>query len=127
MRYFFDNSISYRLPRMLAALACDAVGLREQFPQDIKAIPLFLELAGSLCLYISADTSQTRRTHEARALKDTGVTSLFFGPFWNRLTLMAQAAWLIAKWPKIVAYAETMAKGTCAEMKQNGRVHIIAI
>jgi hypothetical protein len=110
---------------MLAALDFDAIALREEFPEDIKDIPLFLELKGSGCIYLSADISQTTRMHEARALKESGVTSLFFGPFWNRLTLMGQAAWLVAKWPKIVAYAETIAAGTCAEMKQNGKVHII--
>jgi hypothetical protein len=110
VKYFFDNSISYRLADMLKALSVDAVALREQHPQNIKDIPLFNELRGSDMVYIAADRRQRTRLAEARALKEAGVTCLFMGPFWDNMGLWAQAAWLVAKWPKIDGFVSGAAR-----------------
>ena len=37
------------------------------------------------------------------------------------MKLWDQAAWLTKKWPTIKGFAEGVDKGTCAEIKHNGR------
>jgi len=120
--YFFDNCISYRLCGMLRALGEDVESLREKYPEDIGDIPLFPELAGRPNLvFISTDTSQTTRKEEARALKQAGISALYFGPFFERMKFWDQAIWLVKRWEKIRGFSEGAARGTCAEIKQNGR------
>lgn len=51
MNYFFDNCISFRFARMLAALDVDAVALRDEFEQGIADSELFARLAGRELVY----------------------------------------------------------------------------
>jgi hypothetical protein len=107
---------------MLFALGEDAEPLRAHHPENIEDVPLFAEIAKrSDIVFISTDTSQRTRKDEARALKQAGVTALYFGPFFERMKLWDQAAWLTKKWPIIKGFAEGVDKGTCAEIKHNGR------
>ena len=121
MKYFFDNCISYRYVDMLRALEVDAVALKSTFDDRIKDVPLFEALQGSNVVYISGDTSQTTRVQEARALKEAGITALFLGRSWAKKSFWQQAVWLVTKWPLIDGFARGAAKGTCAEVKENGR------
>ncbi len=106
---------------MLRALEVDAVALREEYCESIGDIPLFGQLQGRRIVYVTADTRQLTRQHEARALKEAGVTGLFFAPFFQKLRLWDQAVWLVRRWPLIAGYAEGVKEGTCAEIKQNGK------
>ena len=122
MTYFFDNCISFRLSDMLCALGEDTESLRQAYPEDIKDLALFPELQGRRnIVFISTDTSQWNREAEARAIKDSGITALYFGPFFQKMGFWRQAVWLLNKWQTIRGYAEGVAKGTHAEIKQNGR------
>ena len=106
---------------MLRALGEDAEALRENHPENIQDVPLFQELGNRPDLvFISTDKSQRTREQEARALKQAGITALYFGPFFERMKLWDQAVWLVKRWPRIKGFAEGVAKGTCAEIKQNG-------
>lgn len=105
---------------MLLALEVDIVALREEFPQDVEDIALFQELHGRNLAFISTDTSQRTREHEARALKAAGVAALYFTPFFQKLQFWAQATWLIRRWPDIDGFATSMDLGVCAEINQNG-------
>ena len=120
MKYFFDNSVSYKFAKVLRALDVDAVALREEYPQGIKDIPLFQALRGRDLVYVTTDKAQLTREHEARALKQAGVTSLFFGRFFQRMRFWDQAVWIVRRWPRIDGFASGVAPGTCAEIKQNG-------
>src|SRR6187551_436399 len=106
---------------MLRALEVDAVALREELAENIKDPDLLAQMQGSDRVYITADTSQTTRLAEARALKEAGITALFFGPFWSKQKRWPQAVWLLKHWPLIDGFAAGVQKGTCAEIKQNGR------
>ena len=121
MKYFFDNSISFRLARMLCALDVDAVALRDEYPEDTKDIPLFKFLRGSNVVFVSTDTSQMTREQEARALKEAGITALYLGPFFQRKPFWDQAVWLVRRWKGIEGFAEGVTPETCAEIKQNGK------
>ena len=112
---------------MLAALGVDVVALRELFPADTKD-PVFLEKFKEMdIVFISADTSIRTRPAEARLLKEAGKTSLLFGPFWGKMKIWPQAEWLIRRWPLIHGVAVGVVKGTCAEIKQNGRSEIFPL
>ena len=113
---------------MLCALGEDAEALRARHPEDIEDVPLFTEIGKrSDVVFISTDTSQRTRKDEARALKEAGVTALYFGPFFEQMKLWDQAVWLVKKWPIIKGFAEGVAKGTCAEIKQNGRALVFQL
>ena len=122
MIYFFDNCISYRLSDMLRALGEDAESQRQSYPQDIADVDLFSQLAGRPGLvFISTDEKQKTRAEEARALKQSGISALYFGPFFRRKRFWEQAVWLMRRWERIRGFAEGAAPGTFAEIKENGR------
>lgn len=112
---------------MLKALGVDAVALRHVLPEDIKDIQLFAELAGKDIVFVSENRTQLTRVAEARELKKAGITAIYFEPFWNKLTFWPQAAWLTKNWPAIDGFASVVERGTCASVKQRGRVHIIQL
>lgn len=105
---------------MLHALGENAATLRDEFPEDIDDVTLLSHLRGPHLVFLSTDTSQLTREHEARALKQAKVTAIFFGPFFERMKLWPQATWLVTKWPKIKGFAEGVIPGSIAEIKQNG-------
>jgi hypothetical protein len=124
VKFLFDNDISPRFALMLRALHVDVVGLREVMPADTKD-PDFLgdlRTKHNIDVFISNNTAQRTNAVEAKLLKASGVTSLYFGPFWSRMTFWPQAKWLVNKWETIDNYAGSAAKGSCADIKQNGRM-----
>ena len=106
---------------MLKALEEDTVALRDEFPENIKDSDLFEKLAGRQVVFITFDKRQRTRPLEVRALRKSGITALFFGPFWDGMSFWKQAEWLIRRWPLIRGFAQGVAMGTCAEIQQNGR------
>jgi len=123
--YLFDNNISLRLVGMLRALGVDTLALREEYPSSIDDVALLQQLRGRNCAFVTADMKIQRRPAEVVALRECGVTALFFGPFWPKLAFWPQAAWLAAKWPTIDGFASGVELGTWAEVKQNGKAHVI--
>ena len=105
---------------MLRALGEDAVALREEFPENVKDVPLLGSIKGRGLIFISTDLKQLTREREARALKQAGNTAIFFGPFFEKMLFWDQAVWIVRRWPRIKGFAEGVAPGTVAEIKQNG-------
>jgi hypothetical protein len=122
VKYFFDNCISYRFARMLAALEeFEVVALRDMFPTDVDDVTMFRELKGSGFVFVTCDDRQKTREGEAQALHEAGLTALWFGPFWSKKQFWDQARWIINRWPIIDGYVKGVTPGTCAEVKENGR------
>ena len=120
MKYFFDNNISPKYAKMLAALDVDAAALRDEFDASIKDVDLFPKLHGRSLVFVSGDIRIRTRLAEAKALHSCGVTALFFDRFWGKMTFWQQASWLVAKWPKVNGFASGVTLGTCAMIRQNG-------
>ncbi len=106
---------------MLAALEVAAHGLRDLMPSDTDDSSIYAKLKGTNSVFITHDKRQRTREIEATALRDSGVTVLFLGAFWARMSYWKRAAWLVDRWEKISGFAEGTALGTTAEVSQNGR------
>jgi len=112
---------------MLAALGVDIAAIRDEFHADVKD-PEFLEkFKGRDMVFISHNSKQTTNPIESRLLKKTNITALYLAPFWSKLGFWDQAAWLIRHWPTIDGFAKGAAKGTCAEIKHNGKSMIFQL
>jgi hypothetical protein len=112
VKYFFDNCISYRFARMLAALEeFEAVALRDKFDANIDDISLFQALTGSGYVFVTCDDRQKAREGEAKALHQASLTALWFGPFWSKKQFWDQARWIINRWPTIDGYVKGVAPG----------------
>jgi len=127
LTYFFDNCLSYKFANMLKALDVDAIALRERYAENISDVDLFTALRGSGVVFITADASQTTRIQEATALREAGITALFLGKFWSKMTFWNQAIWTIRKWDRIEGFAANVTTGICAEIKQNGAARPFAL
>jgi hypothetical protein len=122
VKYFFDNCISYRYARMLSALEVfEVVALRDKFPHGIGDVELFQELKGTGFVFVTCDDRQKTREGEAKAIRDSGLTALWLGPFWSKKLFWDQAKWVINRWPVIDGYVKGVAEGTCAQVKENGK------
>ena len=127
MKYVLDNDISYKLARMLAALGVDIEPIRDEFHADVKD-PVFLEqFTGRDLVFISHNTKQTTNPIESKLLKQANITVLYLAPFWSKMRFWDQAVWLVQHWPMIDGFATGAARGTCAEIKRNGKSMIFQI
>lgn len=106
---------------MLCALGEAVVALREEYREDIADTELFSQLRGQNVVFVSTDRRQLRREVEGRALKQAGITALYFGPFFDRKNLWEQAAWVVTRWPMIKDFAESADAGAVAEISQKGK------
>lgn len=123
MQYFFDNCISYRYAECLSALGQPTVALRHSFAEGIRDVDLFRQLRGKDIVFVASDLKQLSRREEARELKRLGCSAIYFAPFWNKKVFWEQAAWIVSRWPTIDAFVQATAKGTIAEVKQNGKLY----
>lgn len=125
MKFFVDNDISPRFAKMLKALDEDVVALRDEYPPDTKDSIFLRDLrGGKFDVLISNNTEQRKIPQEKRLLKEAGIISLYFNPFWSDLGFWDQAIWLLKNWRKIRGFCEGCAKGTCADLQQNGTARV---
>lgn len=124
MKYFFDNCISYRFVDALRALDKDVTHLKREFAENVQDPEFLRELKNRHDVYVTYDHKQRTRLAEAAAIKESGVTALWFGPFWGKMEFWPQAKWIITHWEQIERFAESVVPGTCAEIKQGGRAMV---
>lgn len=126
MKYLFDNNISPNYAHMLRALEVDVVALREVMPAHTKDPGFLADLRTKYAIdvFVSNDTSQRTNPIERALLKQSGVISLYFNPFWGKLKFWPQARWLVNHWEKIDGFTKGVAQGTCANLQQNGKSQI---
>jgi hypothetical protein len=127
VKYFFDNCISSRLADMLCALGEDVTHLSTEFPKEIDDRVFLRRLKGRYDVYLTYDHKQKTRKAEARAIKEAGLTALWFAPFWGGLDFWAQAKWLITRWERIDQFANSAVLGTCAEVRHSGRADVFQL
>ncbi len=122
MKFFFDNDISHRLARMLAALGCDVVALRDELDASAADIDVFEHLRGKDIVLVTADRKIRGRPAEIAALRAAGITALFLGPFFSdKVTLWKQAEWFVRHWKTVEGFANGTRRGTIAIVQQNGQ------
>lgn len=110
---------------MLRALGVDIIALKERYPADTKDLVFLRDFKnGDIDVFISNNTAQRTNPIEATLLKEANVTSIYFRPFWSKLVFWEQAKWLIWRWPMIDGFVGGVAKGTCADVQQNGRATV---
>lgn len=112
---------------MLTALGVEVKVLREEFPDSVKDVEYLPRLRDTGWILITADKHILTRRAEAKALKESSVTALFFGAYWSKMNTWDQATWLMRHWPKIEAFVANHDPGTIAGVQQNGSVNIIKI
>src|SRR5262245_17661050 len=107
---------------MLAALEeFEVVALRDMYSPSITDVDLFKALKGIGFVFITCDDHQISREAEANALRESGMTALWLGPFWNKKSFWDQAKWIINRWQTIDGYVKGVAPGTCAEVSEKGK------
>lgn len=88
---------------MLRALDVEAIALQDKYPGNTDDSVFLADLKnGAFDVFISNNTEQRRIPHERRLLKESGIISLYFNPFWSKMLLWEQATWIVTKWPKII-------------------------
>ena len=127
MTYLFDNDISPKLAKMLRELGVDAWALREAFPENTPDTDYLPELGNRGWVLVTKDRHIRTRPVEAKALAESGVTALFLGPFFGKLTFWAQATWLVNRWPEIEKFASRIDPGTIGLIKQRGAPQVISL
>lgn len=127
MTYLFDNNFSPKLARMLALADVDAIALRDRFDEGIEDEDFLPQLKDSGMILMTSDKHIKTRNAEALALREAGITALFFKPFFIKMDLRDQAAWLLNNWPRIEAFVAKSHIGTIAEVPARGQIRRISL
>ncbi len=127
MTYLFDNNFSPKLAHMLALADVDAIALRNRFREDIEDEDFLPQLKDSGMVLMTSDRHIKTRNAEALALHEAGITALFFKPFFIKMELRGQAAWLLNNWWRIEEFVAKSRVGTVAEVPARGQIRRISL
>lgn len=125
MTFFFDNNFSPKLASWLRDLDVDVIGLRDRFPQDIKDEDLLPQLYGSGWVLVTADIQIQKRPLQLQALKECGVSAIFFKRFWTPMSKWDQAHWMTKHWRAIEEHVQRFDPPVYFEVESNGRIRRI--
>lgn len=127
MIYFFDNNFSPKHAEILKLLGVQAKTLRDEFGASIPDVDYLNRLRGTGWVLVTADRHILRRRFEREALRASGVTALFFEPFWLKLDIWAQVSWLTKRWPEIDQFVAGRVPGALIRVSQRGRLDMLNI
>ena len=102
-----------------------ARALREEFEQDIKDVDLLRHLGSRGWMLITCDTHMQTRPIEAAVFKASGVSVVFLGRFFERMTQWDKAVWLLRYWPEIENFADRVRPGTTGRARRHGRIDLL--
>ena len=127
MIYFFDNNFSPKHAEILTLLGVQTKTLRDEFGASVHDVDFLNRLRGTGWVLVTADHHILGRRSEREALRASGVTALFFEPFWLKLDIWAQVSWLTKQWPEIDRFVAGCASGTLIRVSQRRRLVLINI
>jgi len=121
VKLFFDEHISFRIPRALHQLigghGHEAVALRDKFSDGISDIEWITKLGQEGNWAIITDDHRIRKNPaERRAWRETDLIGFFFAPGWRKLDVPQQAAKLILWLPKLEAQIGLVGGGAIFEL-----------
>lgn len=122
MTYFFDNNLSQVLVVILRALEADVLHLRDEFPPntlDEDWIPTAGERGW---MVVTADEGLYRNRLQREALRQNHVSVLFLPDGFLKKGRWEQAAWIVARWPKIDAQVQALVRPCLVRVTDNGKV-----
>ena len=125
MRFFFDNNISQRLVNILKELDVDAIHLKEIFPENTGDSEWIPRAGTEKWIVITADKRIRRNAPEQKALTENNVSALFLKESFLKKRIWQQAEWVIKHWQTIEQEAVRLSQGTCAIVRENGRLDIL--
>jgi hypothetical protein len=128
-KVILDNDISFRIAKALVELGEDVTTVRDEFGPDAKDLEWIPEAAKKGWVILTADNRLLRNPSEKEMLKKHKASLLVINPFFNKqnVDLWGKAAWIVSRWKKIRGFADGMAKGTVARVKQNGTCEIVQL
>jgi hypothetical protein len=114
LRYFFDNCVSPKLARAIAALeTCEVVPLKDKFQQDVEDEVWIPALASEgNWIVVTADTSITRGRLQRRVWEQSKLIGFYLAGSFPSLSAWEQSWRLVKWWPHIVRQAALAAPGS---------------
>jgi len=114
--FFFDNTFSRSIPRILLELDIDATHLRDHFPADTKDVVWIPEIGKKGWVLVTADLSVQKRNAERIALREANIVTFFFGTWFLDKRKWDQVVWIIKHWRTIEEEAHKTKPGTSLEV-----------
>lgn len=122
MKFFFDRQISIHIARMIdhferrhTVAHQDDDGRFQETDDDVFLIQTIAHESPTP-VWVTADLAQKRRPHERVALRDSGMSVVFFKRFYKGKSFHDQAMKVLAVWPNIVALCEKVRSPTAFEV-----------
>lgn len=134
MKFFFDMAVARCLARGLAGFFPDdeIVHLEDdpRFRSDNTDI-FIIETLSRLVpppVFVSADRNmKTRGTPERKALRDSGLTVVFFRKTFHQIPIEEQVAKISKAWPEIRTMSTSVRQPTVFEVGPNGKVENVCL
>lgn len=122
--FFFDNDISFRIANAIKCLVQghEIIALRERFRIDAHDVDWIPEAGRHGWVVISRDFNQRRGDAEREAMRAHKVRALYIRQSGRPQTLYADAARIVANWPKIEAWGSAARPGELARLDTSNRV-----
>jgi hypothetical protein len=131
LKFFFDNCMSPRLARGLAELAFfpeDTI-VHLRYDERFTAASLDHDIYNTLAhdnpppVFVTSDRAQkTRGSVERQALRDSGLTVIFFAKDYAHLDIHSQALVAIKAWPEIRRSVARCAHPTIFDVSSHAKV-----
>lgn len=126
MKFFFDNNLSPKTAKALAALDYDVIHLRDEFPGDTPDEEWMPSCARKGWVAISHDRNIQAKPHLRETLEACGLVIFFMPKSMNSLDPREMMIALLKAWPNIEAAAATARAGRrWFVVRLNGKVESV--
>ena len=99
----------------------NSTALKDAYPSDTDDVVFLRDMKdGKYDVFISNNTEQRRIPDEKKALQRGWRHLAVFQSILGQDAFWDQATWIVKKWPQIEGFCRGTAKGTCADLQQNG-------
>lgn len=122
MTFIFDANLSPRVCRALRELGFDVSHVREEFGERAQDVDWIPATGARDAILLTADERIRYRSLERRALEGAGITTIFLQPFYMRLGMVKQAAFLLTHWDELMSTVADMPTGTHFKLYHNGHL-----
>jgi hypothetical protein len=123
--FFFDNTFSVKIVKILRILDVDAIHLQEKFTADTPDVDWLPTAGQNAWVVITGDHRLSKFPAERIALEQASVVAVFFYKGFTSVSGLLQVSFVAKHWPAIEHAVHKQKPGSNLRINANGQIEVM--